>query len=44
MLEASDYLTNKHDWVQTEEEVTQPLRRAVFTPQAAAAAAARVEL
>jgi len=44
VLEASDYLTNKHDWVQTEEEVTQPLRRAVFTPQAAAAAAARVEL
>lgn len=32
VLEASDYLTRKHDWVQMEEEVTTPLRRALFTP------------
>ena len=32
VLEASDYLTNKHDWVQMAEEVTGSLRRAVFTP------------
>ena len=26
----SDYLTNKHDWVQLEEEVTGPLKRALW--------------
>lgn len=34
VLEASDYLTNKHDWVQTEEEITNALRRAVWSPAA----------
>uniref|UniRef100_A0A7S2FKV9 Uncharacterized protein n=1 Tax=Haptolina brevifila TaxID=156173 RepID=A0A7S2FKV9_9EUKA len=33
VVEASDYLTNKHDWVQMEEETTQPLRRALYTPK-----------
>ena len=32
VVEASDYLGNKHDWVQMEEEVTAPLRRALYTP------------
>ena len=32
VLEASDYLSNKHDWVQLEEEVTSPLRRALYMP------------
>lgn len=45
VVEASDYLTRKHDWVQMEEEVTPALRRAVWWPPAPAAAAAdRVEL
>ena len=33
IVEASDYLTNKHDWVQLEEEITPPLRRALYEPQ-----------
>ena len=33
VVEASDYLTNKHDWVQLEEEITPPLRRALYEPQ-----------
>ena len=33
VVEASDYLTNKHDWVQMRDEVTPALRRALFTPQ-----------
>jgi len=32
VVEASDYLSRKHDWVQLNEEVTEPLRRAKFTP------------
>ena len=32
VVEASDYLTNKHDWVQLEDEVTPPLRRALYEP------------
>ena len=39
VTEASDYLTHKHDWVQMEEEVTGPLRRAVFTPEGCAVTA-----
>ena len=35
VVEASDYLTNKHDWVQLEDEVTPPIKRAVYTPPAA---------
>ena len=35
VVEASDYLTNKHDWIQMRDEVTPPLRRAVFTPSGA---------
>ena len=30
VTEASDYLTNKHDWLQTEEEVTPPFKRALY--------------
>ena len=36
VVEASDYLTNKHDWIQMRDEVTPPLRRAVFTPSGGA--------
>ena len=43
VVEASDYLSHKHDWVQMEEEVTQALDRALYTPPIAAAGA-RVEL
>ncbi|KAL1520740.1 hypothetical protein AB1Y20_022308 [Prymnesium parvum] len=32
VVEASDYLTIKHDWVQQEDEVTPPLRRALYEP------------
>lgn len=32
VLEASDYLSNKHDWVQMVEEITEPLRRVVYDP------------
>mmetsp|Transcript_24124 Transcript_24124/g.47278 ORF Transcript_24124/g.47278 Transcript_24124/m.47278 type:complete len:345 (-) Transcript_24124:117-1151(-) len=32
VVEASDYLSGKHDWVQTEEELTNPLTRATYTP------------
>lgn len=32
VVEASDYLSLKHDWVQTEEEITEPLHRAVYEP------------
>ena len=35
VLEASDFLSNKHDWVQLEDEVTPPIKRAVYTPPAA---------
>ena len=38
--EASDYLSNKHDWVQLEDEVIGPFRRAVYVPPPPAAAAA----
>lgn len=36
VVEASDYLTNKHDWVQLQEEITPPLRRALYEPRPAA--------
>lgn len=36
VLEASDYLSNKHDWVQMEEELTAPLSRALYTPKPSA--------
>ena len=37
VTEASDYLTNKHDWVQLEEEVTGPLKRALWRPDPSSA-------
>jgi len=40
VLEASDYLTDEHDWVQVDEQVTAPLRRAMYAPTAGAAHAA----
>ena len=40
VVEASDYLSHKHDWVQTVEETTHEMRRLVYTPPSAAAAAA----
>ena len=43
VTEASDYLTNKHDWVQMEEEVTGALWRAMWRP-GAASSDSRVEL
>ena len=36
VLEASDYLSHKHDWVQLDEEVTAPLHRALYVPPNAA--------
>lgn len=32
VVEASDYLSRKHDWVQTEEEITERLHRLVYEP------------
>mmetsp|Transcript_30986 Transcript_30986/g.86966 ORF Transcript_30986/g.86966 Transcript_30986/m.86966 type:complete len:473 (-) Transcript_30986:156-1574(-) len=32
VVEASDYLSDKHDWVQLEEEVTHAMRRCIYTP------------
>jgi len=32
VLEASDYLSQKHDWVQLVDEVTEPIRRALYIP------------
>lgn len=32
VCEASDSLSDKHDWVQLEEEVTEPLSRALYVP------------
>lgn len=32
VLEASDYLSCRHDWVQLEEEVTEPMQRALYVP------------
>lgn len=32
VCEASDYLSNRHDWVQLQEEVTEPLLRALYVP------------
>jgi len=37
VVEASDYLTDKHDWLQTEEELTPSLHRAVYFPPGLAA-------
>mmetsp|Transcript_1283 Transcript_1283/g.1866 ORF Transcript_1283/g.1866 Transcript_1283/m.1866 type:complete len:469 (+) Transcript_1283:273-1679(+) len=36
VVEASDYLSHKHDWVQTVEETTHEMRRLVYTPASAA--------
>merc|ERR1712137_930442 len=33
VLEASDYLSPKHDWVQLSQEVTEPLFRALYIPK-----------
>jgi len=38
VMEASDYLSNEHDWVQTEEEITQSLPRILYEPPIASAA------
>lgn len=47
VVEASDYLSSRHDWVQLAEERTAPLWRALFVPSdpnaAEAAAAARLD-
>jgi len=32
VLEASDYLSHKHDWVQDEDEITAPIGRSLYTP------------
>lgn len=32
VVEASDYLSTRHDWVQIHEEITEPLPRAMFVP------------
>jgi hypothetical protein len=32
VCEASDFLSHRHDWVQLQEEVTEPLSRALYTP------------
>jgi len=32
VVEASDYLSHKHDWVQMEEEITQPIHRVMYEP------------
>merc|ERR1712228_40179 len=32
VVEASDYLSNRHDWVQLQEEVTAPLPRVMYIP------------
>ena len=32
VFEASDYLSNKHDWVQTHDEVLGPFHRVAYTP------------
>ena len=34
VFEASDYLSNKHDWVQAHDEVLGPFRRVAYTPAA----------
>mmetsp|Transcript_20599 Transcript_20599/g.51517 ORF Transcript_20599/g.51517 Transcript_20599/m.51517 type:complete len:451 (-) Transcript_20599:84-1436(-) len=46
VLEASDFLSQKHDWVQLKTEVLPPVRRAVFAPASpvAVAVANKVEL
>jgi len=36
VVEASDYLAGKHDWVQLEDEVTHAHRRCIYTPQSVA--------
>merc|ERR1719329_1032247 len=33
VIEASDYLSPKHDWLQLADELTEPLRRAVYHPR-----------
>ena len=37
VVEASDYLSHKHDWPQMEAEVVGPFRRVAYTPGPAAA-------
>ena len=32
VVEASDYLSSKHDWVQLEDEATGPIRRVLYIP------------
>lgn len=39
VVEASDYLSRKHDWVQTEEEITEPLHRVIYEPSSSLEAA-----
>jgi hypothetical protein len=33
IVESSDFLSQKHDWVQMEEEVTEPISRVVYFPE-----------
>lgn len=43
VVEASDYLSHKHDWVQTVEETTREMRRLIYTPSSAVAVFGREE-
>lgn len=36
VCEASDFLSDKHDWVQLQEEVTEPINRALYCPSSKA--------
>mmetsp|Transcript_72489 Transcript_72489/g.169836 ORF Transcript_72489/g.169836 Transcript_72489/m.169836 type:complete len:410 (-) Transcript_72489:49-1278(-) len=33
IVEASDYLSSEHDWVQDEDEITMPIARLLYTPR-----------
>merc|ERR1712007_74804 len=37
VVEASDHLSEKHDWLQTVDEITRPMRRLLYLPSCAAA-------
>jgi hypothetical protein len=44
VCEASDFLTSKHDWVQVQEEVTEPIARALYDPASCKAVGIRQAL
>jgi len=44
VCEASDFLTSKHDWVQVQEEVTEPIARALYAPASCKAVGIRQAL